>query len=124
MTDKSARIIKQKNVFLVYLFMVITFGIYSLVWYVKSKRDMNALGAQIPTSWLMVIPVVGIFWFYKYCEGYGDHVKKNGSGLTLFAITFLLGGLVTPFIVQSELNKHANEGTTHQTAEPTAAAAA
>lgn len=105
------RVIKNKNIFLVYLWSFLTFGIYSLVWTVKSKRDLNALGAQIPTSWLLIIPLANIFWLYKYAEGY-SHVAKKDSAAMNFVIFFFLGFLA-PFIVQSEINKHAEHKSEH-----------
>ena len=100
----SQREIKSKNIFLVYFLSFFTFGIYSLVWTVKSKRDMNSLGAEIPTSWLLIIPVVNLFWLYKYAEGFAQNVKKDDSTMMWFVMS-LFAGIIMPFVVQSELNK-------------------
>lgn len=100
------REIKHKNIFLVYLFSFITFGIYWLVWTVKSKRDLNALGADIPTSWLLMVPIANFYWLYRYSEGYAK-VSKNGSSVLWFLV-FAIFGFVTPFLVQSTINDHSN----------------
>ena len=98
--------IKNRNVFLVYLFGIITFGIYFVYWYFSTRREMNGLGAQIPTAWLLIVPIVNIYWGYKYCEGFSRTVKKDDK-LILWFVLFLLVGIVMPGIVQSELNKKA-----------------
>ena len=49
---------KNRNPIAVALLPLITFGIYSLYWQVKTKGEMNSLGADIPTAWLIVIPLV------------------------------------------------------------------
>jgi hypothetical protein len=84
--------------------MFVTFGIYALVWMVKTKREINSLGAEIPTSWLIIIPIANIFWMYKYCEGFSTYVKKDNNAVMWFII-YLLIGIIMPALVQSELNK-------------------
>ena len=101
------RVIKNKNIGLVYLWTFLTFGIYWIVWTVKSKRDLNALGAQIPTSWLLIVPVANLYWLYKYAEGYA-HVAKKDSHVGMFFV-FWFFGIVTPIIVQGLINEHAEQ---------------
>ncbi len=104
----STRTIKNKNVFLVYFFSIITFGIYWTVWTVKSKRDMNALGADIPTSWLLIVPIANFYYMYKYCEGFSETVKKDNHTV-LWCVVSFFAGIFMPFFVQTELNKHATQ---------------
>lgn len=91
---------------MVYFLGFITLGVYSLVWMIKSKRDINALGGSIPTAWICLIPFAGIYWSYKYCEGFSHHVKKDNNTILWFAMTMFVGFL-TPYFVQKELNKFA-----------------
>lgn len=104
MSKTQNREIKHKSIFVTYLLMFATFGIYGLVWTVKSKRDMNSLGAEIPTSWLLLIPIVGVFWMYKYSEGFATHIEKDDATVKWFAL-HLFVGFLTPFFVQSKLNE-------------------
>ena len=53
----------------VFFLTLVTLGIYGIVWFVKTKDEMNELGAEIPTFWLNLIPFVGIWWMWKYAEG-------------------------------------------------------
>jgi len=96
--------VKHRNVILVYLFSIITFGIYAIYWMVSTKNEINSLGAKIPTSWLLVIPIASLYWIYRYCEGFAENVKKDNNTLLWF-ILYVLVGIIMPAIVQSELNK-------------------
>ena len=102
------REIKYKNPLVVYLLWVCTFGIYGLVWIVKSKRDLVALGAEIPTSWLLLIPLANLYWNYKWIAGY-CHVNQKGSPILLFlgSMIFFPIALALPYLIQSAINKHA-----------------
>lgn len=96
--------IKYRNIFLVYLFGIITLGIYFIYWLVSTKNEINSLGAKIPTAWLLIIPIANIYWMYRYCEGFSLKVKKDNNAILWF-ILYILISIVIPGIVQSELNK-------------------
>ncbi|MEA3329616.1 MAG: DUF4234 domain-containing protein [Nanoarchaeota archaeon] len=96
--------VKHRNIFLVYLFGFITLGIYSIYWMVSTKNEINSLGAQIPTGWLVIIPIANIFWLYKYCEGFSMYVKKDDKTLLWFLL-YIFIGIIMPGIIQSGLNK-------------------
>lgn len=106
MSVYNNRKIKHKNIFVVYSMMFLTFGIYPIVWSVKSKRDMNALGANIPSTWLMLLPMVNIYWLYRYCEGFAQNVAKDNATVKWFCVHMFFG-IVTPYIIQSKLNEFA-----------------
>ena len=96
--------VKKRNILVVYLLTIVTFGIYGIYWTVSTKTEMNELGAEIPTAWLMIIPIVNLYWLYKYCEGFATKVKKDNNTVLWFVV-YLFLGIVMPFIIQSELNK-------------------
>ena len=94
---------QQRSPFLVFLLSLITFGIYGIVWYVNTKNEMNARGAQIPTAWLLIIPIVNIYWLWKYSEGVELVTKKDMSTAVAFILLFLLG-IIGAAIIQSKFN--------------------
>ncbi len=96
--------VKKRNIVLVYLFLIITFGFYGLYWLVSTKNEMNGLGAKIPTAWLLIIPIANIYWIYKYYEGFSVNVKKDNHTVLWFIVHIILP-IIMPAIVQSELNK-------------------
>jgi len=96
--------VKHRNIFLVYLFSIITFGIYAIYWLVSTKNEINSLGGEVPTGWLIIIPIVNLYWIYKYCEGFAEKVKQDNNTILWF-ILFILVGFIMPAIVQLQLNK-------------------
>jgi hypothetical protein len=102
--------ITRRDVLVVCLLSIVTFGIYFIVWMVKTKTEMNSLGAQIPTAWLLIVPIANIYWFYKYAEGFSTYVKKDNNAILWFLLWWVLSivfmaWVIWPAIVQSELNK-------------------
>lgn len=107
--------IKKRNPAFVIVISIITFGIYALYWIVKTKGEMNSLGAEIPTAWLIIVPIANIYFMYKYCEGYSNYVKKDNNAILWFLIYFFVSPLMM-ILVQLDLNKLADEPTTAQPA--------
>jgi len=100
----GSRIVKYRNIFLVYLFMIITLGIYYVYWIVSTKRDINSKGAKIPNAILLIIPIVNLWWLWKYIDGWSKVIKKDDSTIKWFFIFFFIHPLM-PGFVQSGLNK-------------------
>jgi len=84
---------------------MVTGGIYSWYWLVKTKTEMNNLGEKIPTAWIWLIPFVGtIWWMWKYAEGV-EHVTHNKvSGVLAFILLFCLG-TIGEAILQNYFNE-------------------
>jgi len=95
---------KKRNPIMVILLSIITFSIYTLVWLVKTKNEMNTKGATIPTAWLIIIPLVNYYWLWKFCEGVEQVTNKSMNAAISFLLVFFLG-LIGMAIIQSELNK-------------------
>jgi len=95
---------KKRNPAAVFFLSLITLGIYGIVWSVKTKNEMNRIGATIPSAWLMIIPFVSIYWTWKYCEGVEKVTGNKLSQVMSFVLLFLLS-IIGMAIVQSEFNK-------------------
>ena len=80
----------------------VTFGIYSLVWLVKTKNEINLVApSRIPTAWLIILPIVSWWWLWKLAVG----VEETGgfSRVGAFCLLLLLGPIGAA-IVQDSLN--------------------
>jgi hypothetical protein len=85
---------KKRNVFLVFVLSFITFGIYYLVWAVKTKNEMNRLGEKIPTAWILIIPIIGsIWWLWLYSKGVEHVTHGKVNGIVAFLLLYLLGAI-------------------------------
>lgn len=87
----------------VFFLGIITFGIYIIVWRVKTKGEMNRLGANIPSAWLMIIPLVNIWWLWKYSEAVEEITKGGMSKAVAFLLLFLIG-LIGDAVIQDTFN--------------------
>ncbi len=96
--------IKKRNIVTAYILTFVTFGIYGIYWMVQQKKEINSLGAEIPTAWLLILPIANLYWAYKFCEGYSQVVKKDDNTIMWFLI-YLIAGFVIPGIFQDSLNK-------------------
>lgn len=95
---------KKRSPVAVLLLPFVTFGIYSIYWAVSTKIEMNKLGTKIPTAWLLIVPLVNIWWLWKYSEGVEQVTKEKMSGVMAFVLMFLLG-CIGQAIVQNDFNK-------------------
>lgn len=98
----------RRSIAALFVLTIVTFGIYGIVWFVPTKEEMNAQGADIPTAWLLIVPVVGLYWMWRYSAG----VEKVTEGKTSQVISFILLavlGLIGMAIIQDGLNKVADQ---------------
>ncbi len=107
---KGALIVTKRSVATVIILTFVTFGIYSLVWAVKTKNEMNSLGANVPTAWMILIPFIGpLLWYWKFSGGVEHVTAGKMSGVIAFILIVLLG-FIGMAIIQAELNKVADRG--------------
>ena len=96
--------IKRRNPAFVIIFSILTWGIYSFYWTAETKNEINSLGADIPTAWLLVIPIANLYFWYKYAEGFSMFVKKDNNTIVWFLLYLFLSPIAV-IIFQIELNK-------------------
>lgn len=95
---------KNRSPIAVAVLTLVTFGIYGVYWQVTTKGEMNKLGADIPTAWLIVVPFVSIWWLWKYSEGVEKVTGGKLSGVLAFVLLWL-AGVIGCAIVQDSFNK-------------------
>ena len=99
---------QRRSVLGVIVLSIVTFGIYSLYWYVSTKNEMVARGANIPTAWLLIIPIANIYWMWKWSEGV-EHVTRGKTTAAVSFILMFLLGLIGMAIVQATFNSTVDE---------------
>jgi len=95
---------KNRSVAAVVLLPLVTFGIYTLYWFVSTKGELNEKGATIPTAWLLIIPIVNIFWYYKYFEGAEQVTGGKVNSIMLFLVGLFVTNLISSAIAQDAYN--------------------
>jgi hypothetical protein len=100
---------KKVSPVMVIVFTIISFGFYALFWVINRKTEMNAQGANIPTAWLMIVPVVGIWWSWKFAGGV-EHVTRGKTSQVIAFILMAVLGVIGMAIIQDAFNKVADQG--------------
>jgi hypothetical protein len=104
--------VKERSVVAVLLLTLITFGIYSIYWFVATKREMVEQGADIPTAWLLIIPIVNIWWDWKWSGGV-EHVTRGKMTQVISFILIFVLGIIGMAVIQATLNQAIREGHGH-----------
>jgi hypothetical protein len=114
-------IIKSRSIGLAVLLTILTCGIYGIFWFISMTDESNSLSDKKHTSGgiallltLITCNIYGIYWNYKMGEKMFDIGKKYNKQISnnsvLYLILSLFGlGLVNYCLIQSDLNKFANE---------------
>ncbi len=110
---------KRRSPIAVVLLTLITFGIYGIYWEVTTKIEMTKRGADIPTAWLIIIPIVQWWWLYKYCVGV-EQVTKGKMSAVLSLVLMLFLSVIGMAIIQDAFNKVVDEPGNPQPQSPIA----
>ncbi len=95
----------ERNLWKMICLMVVTFGIYMIYWLVVTKCELNKSGAEIPSAWLLIIPLVQIYFLYKFAEGYCAVVFNSQSQTIAHFLVITLILPIGELIFQSNINK-------------------
>ena len=95
--------IKKRNPLAVVLLSLVTLGIYGIVWYVKTKGELVERGGKVPTAWLIIVPVVNLYWLYKYYAGAEEVTSGRVKGRLFFLIIMASGviNLIMTYVVDA-----------------------
>lgn len=108
---------KKRSPLVVLVLTLLTFGIYGIYWEVKTKGEMNALGADIPTALLIIVPIANIWWMWKYSQGV-EKVTSNKLNGALVFVGFVAIGFIMMAIVQDSFNNNVAGSTAEASPTP------
>lgn len=102
--------VTKREPLVVFLLSVVTLGIYTWYWLVKTKGELNrSCSNQIPTALLWLIPMVGwAYWLWLYAESVGQYTNDRCSAPVAFLLLFLTGPIGLA-IVQSYYNNEQSQ---------------
>jgi hypothetical protein len=95
---------KNRNPILVLILIFVTCGFYGIYWYVSTKEEMKKLGADIPTAWLLIIPLVNLWWLWRWARGVEQATRGDWKAMPAFLLCWLVGFVGIP-LTQSHFNK-------------------
>jgi len=88
----------------VLLLGIVTCGLYTIFWFVDTKQEMVRKGAQIPSAGWIIVPIVNIWWTWKWAGGVAHVTRGKLSQGAAFIAVFLLNSMGSG-LVQAELDK-------------------
>ena len=94
----------QRSPVVVFLLMVVTVGIYLVYWLWVTANEMNRGDAEIPHPVLSLVPIVQIWWLWKWAGGVQRVTGGQWSQAGTFVLSMLLPGIGAA-IVQSAFNR-------------------
>lgn len=102
--------VKKRGPIFVILAGFITLGIYWLYWFYQTTRELGEINKSDtnPVVWTicLFIPIVNLYFIWKYCGEAEKLLNKEQSQLVLF-IAWLVFFPITQYLVQVGLNKKA-----------------
>lgn len=94
---------KRRPVLDVILLMLVTLGIYAILWLVITKGELEDEGVELPTSWCLLVPLVNALWMWQFCGGLAEYTRGRVSqGVSFLALMFI--GILAIPMFQASLN--------------------
>jgi hypothetical protein len=95
---------RNRDLVFVLIMLTITFGLYGIYWLVKTKGELVGMGADVPTSLLIIIPFGNVYYLYKWSMGAAKVAKEEDIfGLVLFLL-YLVFAPAAIVIAQDKFN--------------------
>jgi hypothetical protein len=99
------KIFPEKSPIVVLLLVFVTCGIYAIFWYAAHKDAMEARGAEIGPTWHLFIPILGLIWWWKWCQGVEKVTNGQITATSALIKLWLLGGIGMAWL-QSDFNSY------------------
>jgi hypothetical protein len=100
---------QKRSVGMVLLLSLVTLGIYSIYWHVKTKQEMVSCGADIPTAWLLIVPIGNLYWLWKWCGGI-EHITREKMTAPVAFLLHVMLPMIGMMILQDTMNKAVDRG--------------
>lgn len=81
--------IKHRSLIMVFLLNCITLTLYQIYWFFITKTEMNVVNSsenKVPFFLWFFIPIINIWWFYRFCKAMSVVTKGSlNKWLAFFA---------------------------------------
>ncbi|MBA3679115.1 DUF4234 domain-containing protein [Candidatus Saccharibacteria bacterium] len=89
--------LKHRSLFAIFLLNCITFSLYQIYWFFVTKTEMNILNSRenkVPFFLWFFIPIINIWWFYRFCKGMGAATKGRLNKWLAFFAPAIIGLII------------------------------
>lgn len=92
---------KKQNPLNVFLLSLFTFGIYGIVWLARTRGEMVRRGAEIPTTFLIILPFINLYYLWKWSQGVEHVTNGKMQWFIAFLLQWVLGSIGSAIIQDS-----------------------
>jgi len=97
---------EERNIVVVLLLSLVTFGIYALYWFYKTGKELRQRGKEISHFIFLFIPFLNLYYLYKYWKA---AETITGHSLLLQGAITIFFGPVYPAMIQAKYNDIGNK---------------
>ena len=90
----------------VFFLSILSLGIYAMVWYSKTGKELNSHGGRVPPFILNFIPPFNMIWVWEYAKGVETITQGRITAMRALLLQMTLGVMALP-IFQSGFNRMA-----------------
>ncbi len=78
-----------------------TFGLYDLYYLIVTSKELNKVGGHVSSAWLLLVPVLNLYFVYRYAQSYAAIVKKDHSASeTILYCLIILSPIIVVLLAQ------------------------
>ena len=88
----------------VFLLALVTFGLYYVYWMWTTTTEMNDRGADVPHPLLAFVPIVNLWWMWRWCGGVEQVTGGDWGQGASFVLSLFLPGIGAA-VLQSAFNQ-------------------
>ncbi len=89
--------IKHRSLIVVFLLNCITLTLYQIYWFFITKTEMNVVNAKqdkVPFFLWFFVPIINIWWFYRFCKAMSIVTKGMLNKWLAFFAPFIISAMV------------------------------
>lgn len=104
--------VKHRSLVAITLLTIITFGLYQVYWYFITKTEMNVVNGKavkVPFFLWFFIPVINIWWFWKFAKAIEKITKGNVGRWKAFLAPLVLN-IISVLMVSFVFAKNSGTG--------------
>lgn len=92
---------KKQSPLSVFVLIFLTFGIYGIVWLARTRGEMVRRGADIPTTFFVILPILNIYYLWKWSQGVEMVTNGKMAWFVAFLLQWFLSGIGSAIIQDS-----------------------
>lgn len=99
---------ETRNPLFVFTLSLLTLGFYNAYWHFQVAKEIRSFGGDVPSAWLQFIPLVNVYFFYRFIAEAVAVIPTLDHSWLHFAFHITLPWF-SAGLVQHRVNEHYEE---------------